>query len=252
MHMKTRIVSMFAIVLVAGVISCSPDEFTLSGLPKQGPVVAGFNVPGLLFAGVPTDVSATVNGTTTNPVSSVKFQVFKKGTEDMVREFIVTPTTTTGVVIVTWTAVDSDLATLTAGDYMLRAIGTNSSGSTVSQTYFSVPDYVVPLACQEVGKITIICLTPQVIPGTEIIGAVGSFAGSGWGTDTNLTRIKDGVYCASLPLATGDQFKFRINSSWGAQEKKDNCNDGDNRTNPPGGWPGISIQNVPKWGGYGC
>jgi hypothetical protein len=250
--MKTRVVSTFAFLLVAVAISCSPDEFTVSGLPKQGPVVAGFNVPGLLFAGVPTDVSATVNATTANPIGAVKFQVFTKGTEDMVREFTVTPTTTTGVVVVTWTAADSDLSTLAAGDYMLRAIGTNNSGSTVSQTYFTVPDYVVPQACQVVGQVTVILLTPQVIPDTEVIGAVGDFAGSGWGTDTNLTKIKNGVYCAALPLATGNQFKFRINASWGAQEKKDNCNDGDNRTNPPGGWPSISIQNVPKWGGFGC
>lgn len=243
---------MFAILLVAGAISCSPDEFTLSGLPKSGPVVSGFNVPSLLFAGVPTDVSATVNGTEANPVSEVTFQVFKKGTEDMVREFVVTPTTTSGVVVVTWTAVDSDLATLGAGDYMLRAIGSNTNGKTVSQTYFSVPDYVVPVTCQEVGKITVIMLTPWDISDTDLIGAVGDFAGSGWGTDTILEKIKDGVYCASLPLATGNQFKFRLNSSWGTQEKKDNCNDGDNRTNPPGGWPSISVQNVPKWGGYGC
>ncbi|MBL7849495.1 MAG: hypothetical protein JNN04_01245 [Cyclobacteriaceae bacterium] len=250
--MKTKVLSMFAILLVAGVISCSPDEFTLDGLPKQGPVVAGFNVPGLLFAGVPTDVSATVNGTTTNPVSEVTFQVFKKGTEDMVREFTVTPTTTTGVVVVTWTATDSDLSTLEAGDYMLRAIGSNSAGKTVSQTYFTVPDYVVPQACQVVGQVTVIMLTPQPLAVSEVVSAIGSFTGSGWGTDANMIRIKQGVYCVALPLTGGDQFKFRLNASWGTQEKKDNCNDGDNRSAPGGSWPSISIQNVPKWGGYGC
>lgn len=243
---------MFAILLVAGVISCSPDEFTLSGLPKQGPVVAGFDVPGLLFAGVPTDVSATVNGTTANPISEVKFQVFVKGTDTMVREFTVTPTTTTGVVVVTWTAADSDLSTLESGDYMLRAIGSNTNGSTVSQTYFSVPDYVVPQSCQVVGQITVIMLTPQPLAVSEVVSAIGSFTGSGWGTDLVMTRIKEGVYCAAIPLVGSDAFKFRLNSSWGTQEKKDNCNDGDNRTAPGGSWPTISIQNVPKWGGYGC
>ncbi len=241
-----------AILLFAGIVSCTPDDFTLSGLPKQGPVVSGFNVPGLLFAGVPTDVSAVVNGTEANPIQEVLFQVFRKGTEDVVREFTVTPTTTTGVVVVTWTAVDSDISTLETGDYMLRAIGKNSSGSTVSQTYFSVPDYVVPQACQVVGQITVIMLTPQSLPIGEVVGAVGSFAGSGWGTDTNLIRIKDGVYCAAIPLVGSDQFKFRLNASWGTQEKKDNCNDGDNRSAPGGTWPSISIHNVPKWGGYGC
>ncbi len=243
---------MFAVLLVAGVISCSPDDFTVNGLPKQGPVVAGFNVPGLLFAGVPTDVSATVNGTETNPVSKVDFEVYKKGTSEIVKSGTITPTTTSGVVVVTWTASASGLSTLAAGDYMMRAIGSNANGKTVSQTYFSVPDYVVPQACQVVGQITVIMLTPQPLAVSEVVGAVGSFAGSGWGTDTNMIRIKEGVYCAALPLAGGDQFKFRLNASWGTQEKKDNCNDGDNRSAPGGVWPSISIQNVPKWGGYGC
>ena len=215
-------------------------------------MVAGFNVPGLLFAGVPTDVSATVNGTTTNPVSEVTFEVFKKGSTTVEKSGVITPTTTEGVVIVTWTASDSELSTLAAGDYMFRATGSNANGKSVSQTYFTVPDYVVPQTCQVVGQITVIILTPQVIPGTEVLSAIGSFAGSGWGTDSNLEKIKDGVYCAALPLVTGDVFKFRINASWGTQEKKDDCTDGDNRTTPSGGWPSISIQNVPKWGGYGC
>lgn len=250
--MKTKIVSVLSILVLTGIISCSPDEFTLSGLPKQGPVVAGFNVPGLLFAGVPTDVSATVNGTDTNPVSEVTFEVFKKGSTVVEKSGVITPTSTSGVVVVTWTASASGLSTLAAGDYMLRATGKNSSGSTVSQTYFTVPDYVVPQACQVVGQITVIMLTPQNIPGTEIVGAVGSFAGSGWGTDTNMVRIKDGVYCAALPLVGGDAFKFRINASWGTEEKTESCGGAPNREAPGGTWPSISIQNVPKWGGFGC
>lgn len=243
---------MFFIVLIAGVFSCSPDDFTIDTIPVSPPVVAGFDVPGLLFAGVPTDVAARVNGTTTNPIGDVLFQVFVKGTEDMVREFTVSPTTTTGVVMVTWTAADSDISTLAAGDYMLRATASNANGSTLSQTYFTVPDYVVPQACQVVGQITVIMLTPQNIPATEVVGAVGSFAGSGWGVDTQMVRIKDGVYCAALPLAGPDAFKFRINSSWGQEEKSDSCGPAPDRKAPGGTWPEISIQNVPKWGGYGC
>lgn len=245
---------MFAIVLVAGVLSCSPDDFTIGGLPSSPPVVAGFNVPGLLFGGVPTDVSAVVNGTTANPIADVKFQVFVKGTEDMVREFTVSPTTTTGVVTVTWTAADSDISTLATGDYMLRAIASNANGSTVSQTYFSVPDYVVPQVCQVVGYITVIMLTPQPLSVSEIVSAVGSFPLSGWNehNGVDFTRIKEGVYCGAVPMSNSDVFKFVLNESWGTQEKKDNCSDGDNREAPGGVWPTISIHNVPKWGGYGC
>ncbi|MDZ4716809.1 MAG: hypothetical protein SH819_15190 [Cytophagales bacterium] len=250
--MKTKIVSLLSILLFVGVISCTTDEFTISGLPKQGPVVAAFNVPGLLFAGVATNVSVTVNATITNPVSSVNFEVFKKGSTTVEKSGVISPTTTTGVIVVTWTSSASGLSTLAAGEYMLRATGNGPNGKTVSQTYFTVPDYVVPQACQVVGQITVIMLTPQNIPGTEVVSSVGSYAGSGWGTDTNLVRIKTGVYCAALPLAGSDEYKFRINASWGAQEKKPDCSDGDNRKAPAGGWPGISIQNVPKFGGYGC
>jgi len=247
-----RYISIFAMILAAGVFSCSSDEFTVSGLPKQGPVVAGFDVPGLLFAGVPTDVSAKVNGTTTNPVTEVLFEVFKKGTTEMVKSGTITPTNHTGIVVVTWDATSSGLSTLAAGDYMMRATGKNSSGSTVSQTYFTVPDYVVPQTCQVAGQITVIMLTPQSLALSEVVSAIGDFPGSGWGTDFNLERIKDGVYCIALPLEGGSAYKFRLNASWGTQEKKDDCNDGDNRTAPGGSWPAISIQNVPKWGGYGC
>jgi hypothetical protein len=250
--MKTRIVSMFVILLAAGVISCSPDEFTLSGLPKSGPVVAGFDVPGLLFAGVPTDVSATVNGTETNPIGEVKFEVFKKGSTTVERSGTITPITTQGVVIVTWDATASELSTLETGDYMLRATGSNANGQSVSQTYFSVPDYVVPVTCQQAGYITVIMLTPQPVAVPDIVSAIGSFAGSGWGTDFNMERIKEGVYCVALPLAGSDAFKFRINASWGQEEKNNSCGGAPDRTAPGGSWPGISIQNVPKFGGYGC
>lgn len=243
---------MFTIVLVAGVISCSPDDFTLDGLPKQGPVVAGFNVPALLFAGVPTDVSARVNGTETNPVTSVLFEVFEKGGTEVLKSGTITPTTTAGAVVVVWTGSASGISTLPGGDYMFRATGTNANGSTVSQTYFTVPDYVVDPLCQQVGYITVIMLTPQVIPATEDVGAVGSFAGSGWGTDTYMVRIKDGVYCAALPLVPGDAFKFRINASWGQEEKSATCGGAPDRTAPGGTWPSISVQSVPKWGGFGC
>ncbi len=246
---------MLFILVLTGIVSCSPDEFTLSGLPKQGPVVAGFNVPGLLFAGVPTDVSATVNGTTTNPVSEVTFEVFKKGSTVVEKSGVITPTTTEGVVVVTWTASASGLSTLATGEYMLRATGKNSSGSTVSQTYFTVPDYVVPQACQVVGQVTVIMLTPQIIPPTDLVGAVGSFGTSGWGTDTILERIKDGVYCVALPLVGTDGFKFRINGAsagWGNEEKTESCGGPPNRGAPGGTWPSISIQNVPKFAGFGC
>jgi hypothetical protein len=253
--MKNKLIAALSVILAAGVFSCA-DDVSLSGLPKQGPFVTPLDVPGLLFAGIVTDVKATANGTLTNPVTSMTFEVFKKGSTTVEKSGTVTPTTTTGVVTVTWTGASSGLSTLGAGDYVMVVTGTNANGKTSASAPFSVPDYVVPQSCQVTGQVTIIMQTTSSITaptsGGPVISAIGSMAGSGWGTDINMTYIKPGVYCVALPLVASDAFKFRMNASWGTQEKKDNCNDGDNRVAPGASWPAISIQNVPKWPGFGC
>ncbi len=253
--MKNKLIAALTVILAAGVFSCS-DEATLSGLPKQGPFVTPLDIPGLLFAGIVTDVKATLNATVANPIGSVTFEVFKKGTTEVVKSGSVTPTTTAGVVVVTWTGASSGLSTLAAGDYIMQVTGVNANGKTFATAPFSVPDYVVPQACQVTGQITVIMLTTSAIPaptaGGPVISAIGSMTGSGWGTDINMTYIKPGVYCVALPLVSSDAYKFRMNGSWGTQEKKTDCNDGDNRVAPGASWPAISIQNVPKWPGFGC
>lgn len=253
--MKNKFIAALTVILAAGVFSCA-DDVTLSGLPKQGPFVTPLDIPGLLFAGVVTDVKATLNGTLTNPVSNVTFEVFKKGSTVVEKSGSVVPTKTDGVVTVTWTGSSSGLSTLAAGNYIMQVTGTNANGKNVATTTFTVPDYVVPQACQVTGQVTVIMLTTSDIPaptaGGPVISAIGSMTGSGWGTDIDMTYIKPGVYCVALPLVASDAFKFRMNASWGTQEKKTDCNDGDNRVAPGASWPAISIQNVPKWPGFGC
>lgn len=251
--MKNKLIAALSVLLVAGVFSCA-DDVTLSGLPKRAPFIQPLSdVPGLLFAGVVTDVSASFNTTTTNPVSSVTFEVFKKGSTTVEKSGVIAPTPAAGVVKVTWTGTNSGLSTLAAGDYIMQVTGSNSSGKEVATSSFTVPDYVIPQACQVTNMITLIMLTPHTeIPATDVVSAIGGFAGSGWSTDLVMTRIKPGVYCVAAPLVGGDGYKYRINSSWGAQEKKPDCSDGDNRNVPASGYPKIYVENVNQWGGYGC
>jgi len=47
-------------------------------------------------------------------------------------------------------------------------------------------------------------------------GLIGSFAGSGWGTDTDMTfDAGSNTWSATITLAAGDEFKFRANHDWG-------------------------------------
>lgn len=46
-------------------------------------------------------------------------------------------------------------------------------------------------------------------------GLIGSFAGSGWGTDANMTYdAGSNSWSATITLAAGDEFKFRANATW--------------------------------------
>lgn len=45
-------------------------------------------------------------------------------------------------------------------------------------------------------------------------GLIGSFAGSGWGTDVAMTIEGDWAYVKNVSLANGDEFKFRADGSW--------------------------------------
>lgn len=45
-------------------------------------------------------------------------------------------------------------------------------------------------------------------------GLIGSFAGSGWGTDVAMTIEGDWAYVKNVSLANGDEFKFRADGGW--------------------------------------
>ncbi|MDE6282756.1 MAG: hypothetical protein K2L97_02070 [Muribaculaceae bacterium] len=47
------------------------------------------------------------------------------------------------------------------------------------------------------------------------VGVIGSFAGSGWGSDVEMTTTDGGItYTATITLAVGDQWKIRFNDAW--------------------------------------
>jgi hypothetical protein len=70
-------------------------------------------------------------------------------------------------------------------------------------------------------------------------GVIGSFAGSGWGSDVDMTyNSGDNSWSATVTLAAGDEFKFRANHDWGLNYGDKNA-DGSLEANGDNikGWP---------------
>ncbi len=249
--MKKRVFQSIVILALTGAIACQPEEFTLSGLPKLPPQVASFAVDGVIIPNVPSDLKVTVNATEANPVASVSMELVNKATlESIASTTIAAGATTSGQVVFTWTDAESGVSGLPPGDYLLYATASNSNGESRSQTQFTILG--LDPSCQVVGMVTVVLYTPQSIPADVEVGAVGSFAGSGWGTDFIMTPLGNGYYCVALPLTGTDEFKFRIGQSWGTEEKTSGCGGAPNRAAPGGNWGNVTLQTVPKWGGYGC
>lgn len=49
----------------------------------------------------------------------------------------------------------------------------------------------------------------------DVVGVIGSFAASGWGSDVVMTEDSTLCYSCTVDFAAGDEFKFRFNSDWG-------------------------------------
>lgn len=80
-------------------------------------------------------------------------------------------------------------------------------------------------------------LTWSITPVTAV-GIIGSFAGSGWGTDVPMTYFpNENRWKAIITTAEGDQFKFRMNNDW-------SINFGDNGK-------GLLVQDGPNIGDAG-
>ncbi|MBS1748134.1 MAG: SusE domain-containing protein [Bacteroidetes bacterium] len=81
-------------------------------------------------------------------------------------------------------------------------------------------------------------LTYSITPASTW-GVIGSFAGSGWGTDADMTfNSGDNSWSTTITLADGDEFKFRANHDWGLNYGDTNA---DGSLEPGGdnlkGWP---------------
>lgn len=71
--------------------------------------------------------------------------------------------------------------------------------------YWMSVQYDVPT-----GKLTTYAFTP-----VTRVGLIGSFAGSAWGSDVEMTTTDGGVtYTAEVTLAAGDEYKVRFNNGW--------------------------------------
>ena len=67
-------------------------------------------------------------------------------------------------------------------------------------------------------------------PTAHTYGVIGSFAGSGWGTDVAMTGSEYGPYVASVTFAAGDEWKIRLDGAWDVSF----------------GWDNLDLDNVPE------
>lgn len=59
-------------------------------------------------------------------------------------------------------------------------------------------------------------LTTYSMTKVETVGLIGSFAGSGWGSDVVMTSADGGItWTGDVTFAAGDEFKLRFNGDWG-------------------------------------
>ncbi|RAW01213.1 hypothetical protein [Pseudochryseolinea flava] len=249
MRFKYSLLTFSLIVLIT--IACDNDD-DLKGIPSLAPNVKSVNVGigTLVFAGVPTDVSATIQETEKSPLSAVLFEVFQLNGMTALKNGTIEDDFEEGENVVVWSGAESGIGDLTTGDYILQVTATDTDGNkTIRSAKFTVPDYVIPDLCQEEGKVTVVLLTNSDTP--DDVGLVGSITGWGGQADIAMHKIKNGVFCAAAPLVEGAEYKFRRQSNWGLQEKQDNCNDGNNKVYRTTQGTLVVIS-VPKWGGVGC
>jgi hypothetical protein len=247
MKLKYTVLTFSMIILLT--ISCKDDN-DLDGIPSLAPNVKAVNVSALVFAGLPTDVSASIIESEVSPLQSVLFEIFPLNSMSAIKSGSVADTFDDGENVVVWDGAESGIGDLTTGDYILQVTAIDSDNNkTVKSAKFSVPDFVIPELCQEEGKVTVVLLTNAATP--DDVGLVGSITGWGGSEDIAMHKITDGVFCAAAPLVDNAEFKFRRQSNWGLQEKQDNCNDGNNKQYKTSQGT-LMVINVPKWGGVGC
>jgi hypothetical protein len=81
----------------------------------------------------------------------------------------------------------------------------------------------------------------------SVWGVIGSFAGSGWGSDVDMTyNAGDNDWTATVTLAAGDEFKFRANHDWGLNYGDKNADgslevNGDNIKGWPAGTYSVTL-----------
>jgi hypothetical protein len=89
-------------------------------------------------------------------------------------------------------------------------------------------------------------LTYSITPASTW-GVIGSFAGSGWGSDVDMTyNSGDNDWTATITIADGDEFKFRANHDWGINYGDTNADGslesgGDNLKGWPAGTYNVTL-----------
>lgn len=241
---KIRIFNICLLVACIAIMSCQEEE--LEGIPALPPRIT-INSPGAVVANLGADLNATITDGANSPVASVNFDLIDEGgvsvaSKTFSESFVAGPNN------LSWTAEESAIASLPSGNYKLRitAVDTKAKES-VNEADLKI--LALNAECMVEGQVTVVLLSP-VPPEGFTIGYVGSATGWGSapGSDIVLNKVVDGVYCASVNMESGAEFKFRLNENWSTQEGKldGNCSDGDNRVYSGNG-SDLIVQQVAVW-----
>jgi hypothetical protein len=240
-----KIISYMLIIVIVAMLSCKDDH--LSGHPSNASTERNTS-PGVMVVQVGGDLSAQVFDGAGSPVKSVQFDVVDStGATKISRTY--TENLVAGENNFVWTNEESKLDELPSGSYKfnITAIDTDNNVGMVSS---DLKILALQPACKIDGQVTVVLLSPEPPKSTDIVGFVGSPTGWGGssGTDIVMHKITTGVYCCSLPMTAGAEFKFRLNENWGTQEGQSDgkCSDGSNRVYAGNG-SDLIVQTVALW-----
>ena len=239
-----KIFNYLMIMALIAILSCQEEE--LKGIPALPPRIT-INAPGAVVANLGADLSAMVTDGANSPVSSVTFDLIEEsGTSVGSKTF--SEALVAGPNSLTWTAEESGIAALAAGNYKLKITATDTEAKeSINEADLKI--LALNPECLTEGQVTIVLLAPDPAEGMTI-GFVGSPTnwGASTGTDIVMNKVTNGVYCGSVAMQAGAEYKFRLNENWSTQEGKldGSCSDGSNRIYSGSG-SDLIVQQVPVW-----
>jgi hypothetical protein len=238
--MKFKRFYLLSLIALLFMASCE-DEASNVEILSTAPVITLTSGTSIV-AGASTPITIELKDGTVTPLASATVQIFR-GEEE-----VFSSTQSVSGQAATITVPGSDVAALNVGVHTLKVTATDTgNNSRVLEVSITVVCNPLP-SCVQSGLITVLLIAPVNTPSTSTVGLVGAINGWGGQPDITMTKIVDGCYCAAVSanLATANEFKFRLDSSWDKEELNASCQSTNNRVYSGGA---TTNQTVSRWKG---